>query len=210
MKAIATWFGLLLGAGALLLQFSLTIPARLAQDDPLVSALVFFFSFFTILSNLALVLVYASELWPRHALSWFRRPLTRGMMVALIILVMVFYHLLLAPAWSPEGLFRVADVLLHYATPVFYVVWWVLFMRHGTLKFGDIPRMLLPPTIYLVYVMLRGALISQYPYPILEANRLGYAAVTLNVLGVLVGLTALCAAVIAIDRLLTRIDLPGP
>jgi hypothetical protein len=58
--------------------------------------------------------------------------------------------------------------------------------------------------------MLRGAIAGEYPYPILEANRIGYGAVAVNVLVVLVGLTALCALVVALDRLLTRIDMPGP
>jgi hypothetical protein len=123
---------------------------------------------------------------------------------------MGFYHFLLAASWSPQGWFKVADVALHYVTPVFYVAWWVLFMHHGRLKWGDIPRMLLPPTLYLIYVMIRGAIISEYPYPILEANTLGYGAVAINVLVVLVVLTALCAITVAVDRALTRVDMPGP
>jgi len=210
MKTTATWAGLLIGAAALLLQFGLTIPARMGNGDSIFGALIFFFSFFTILTNLTLVLIYASELWPRQWLNWFRRPATRGMMVAAIILVMGFYHFILAASWNPEGWFKIADVALHYATPVFYVAWWVLFMRHGTLKWTDIARMLLPPIIYLIYVMIRGAIISEYPYPILEANMLGYGAVAINVLWVLVGLTVLCAIVVAVDRALTRVDMPGP
>jgi hypothetical protein len=64
--------------------------------------------------------------------------------------------------------------------------------------------MLLPPSIYLVYVLIRGALVGEYPYPILEADRIGYAMVALNVLIVLVGLTALCAIAIGLDMALKR------
>jgi hypothetical protein len=209
MKNIATWIGLAIGIAALVLQTSITILLRMSNGDTLIGALIFYFSFFTILTNLMLVLIYASELWPRQWLNWFRRPATRGMMVAAIILVMGFYHFVLAATWAPEGLARLADIALHYVTPVFYVVWWVLFARHGTLKWTDIPNMLLPPTIYLIYVMIRGAIVTEYPYPILEAHRLGYGAVTINVFGVLVGLTILCAITIAVDRALTRVDMPG-
>ena len=210
MKNIATWIGLAIGIAALVLQTSITIPLRMSNGDTLIGALIFYFSFFTILTNLMLVLIYASELWPRQWLNWFRRSATRGMMVAAIILVMGFYHFVLAATWAPEGLARIADIALHYVTPVFYVAWWVLFARHGTLKWTDIPKMLLPPTIYLIYVMIRGAIVTEYPYPILEAHRLGYGAVTINVFGVLVGLTILCAITIAVDRALTRVDMPGP
>lgn len=210
MKQIATWVGLGLGVLALVLQFGLTITLRLGNGDTIFGAVVFFFTFFTILTNLALVLIYASELWPRQALSWFRSPVTRGMMAAAITLVMAFYHLILAETWDPQGLALVCDIALHYLTPIYYVLWWILFMRHGTLKLSDIPAMLLPPTVYLVYAMIRGAIVGEYPYPILEAQRLGYGQVAINVLMVLVALTVLCAIVVAIDRALTRIDLPGP
>lgn len=209
MKPAATWIGFILGAAGLVLQFAITIPLRLNNGDSFPGAVVFYFSFFTILTNLALVLIYASELWPRRWLRWFRSPVTRGMMAAAITLVMAFYHLILAETWDPQGLGLVADTTLHYVTPIFYVLWWILFMRHGTLKPGDIPSMLLPPTIYLIYAMIRGALIDEYPYPILEANRLGYGVVALNVLLVLVGLTLLCAIVVGLDRVLTRVNLPG-
>lgn len=210
MSRIATIAGLLLGAAALVLQFALTIPARLGAGDMIFGAVIYYFTFFTILTNLALVLIYASELWPQTGLSWFRRPVTRGMLAAAIVLVALFYHFVLAATWQPVGLWAVADGLLHYVTPVFYLLWWVLFMRHGVLKWSDVPSMLVPPIIYLIYAMIRGALVGEYPYPVLEANRLGYGAVAINVFMVLIGLTVLCLIVVAADRLLTRAPLPGP
>ncbi|MEQ1770249.1 MAG: Pr6Pr family membrane protein [Devosia sp.] len=210
MKTIATWIGFIMGVAALVTQFILTMTLRLGNGDGIFSALIFFFTFFTILTNLMLVLIYSSELWPREAMRWFRSPVTRGMMVASIVLVMVFYHFILAATWNPQGWNLACDIALHYVTPIFYVLWWVVFMRHGKLKFGDIPAMLLPPTVYLVWAMARGAVIGEYPYPVLEANRIGYGAVAINVLAVLVGLLLLCAIVVAVDKALTRVDMPGP
>ena len=208
MRPAANWIGFVLGAAALALQFSLTIPLRLGNGDTIGGAVIFYFTFFTILSNLALVLIYASELWTVRWLDWFRTPATRGMMAAAIALVMVFYHLILAETWDPQGLGLVADTALHYLTPIFYLLWWVLFARHAMLKWADIPTMLLPPTIYLIYAMIRGAIVGEYPYTILEANRIGYAMVALNVVVVLVGLTALCAVVVGLDRLLAHVRMP--
>lgn len=210
MKTIATWIGLIVGLAALILQFSLSIPLRLGNGDNIFGALVFFFTFFTILSNIMLVLVYASDLWPREAMAWFRSPVTRGMTTAAITLVGLFYHFVLASTWNPEGWFKVADISLHYVTPIFFVLWWVLFVWHGKLKFGDIPVMLLPPIIWLVVAMIRGAIISEYPYPVLEAHKLGYGQVAINIVVILAGFTLLCAIVVAIDKALTRVDMPGP
>lgn len=209
MRQAATWIGFVFGVAALVLQLSLAVSLRLANGDTIVGALIFYFSFFTIITNLALVLIYASELWPRNTLRWFHEPVTRGMMTAVIALVCIFYHLILAETWSPEGWALVADTALHYATPIFYVLWWVLFTRHGPLNLTDIPIMLVPPTIYLIYALLRGALVGEYPYAILEADRIGYGAVALNVAMVLVALVVLCGIVVGLDRLLARVRLPG-
>ena len=210
MKNIATWIGLIGGAAALILQFALSIPLRMGNGDNIFGALIYFFTFFTILTNIMLVLIYASDLWPRESLRWWRSPVTRGMMAAAMVLVCLFYHFFLAGTWNPQGWFKVADIALHYVTPIFYVVWWVIFTWHGKLKFSDIPIMLLPSTIWLIYAMLRGAIVSEYPYPILEANKLGYGQVAINVLAVLAGVTILCGIIVAVDRALTRVDMPGP
>lgn len=204
MKQAITWIGFVLGAAALILQFAIAIPLRLSNGDSFGGAVVFYFSFFTILTNLMLVLIYSSELWPWSWLGWLRSPVTRAMMAAAITLVMVFYHFVLAPTWDPEGWALVADTALHYATPLVYLAWWVATVRHGQLKWADIPAMLVPPTLYLIYVLVRGAAIGEYPYPILEADVIGYGAVALNVLAVLIGLTVFCAIVIGVDRWLGR------
>ncbi len=91
MKTIATWIGLAVGAAALLLQLALSIPLRIGNGDTLLGAVIYFFTFFTILTNIMLVLIYASELWPRESLRWWRSAVTRGMMAAVMILVCLFY-----------------------------------------------------------------------------------------------------------------------
>lgn len=203
-RRIASLAGFIVGLAALVVQFSLTIPLRLANGDSLVGAVTYYFTFFTILTNLALVLIYLSELVPAAWLGWFRAPVTRGMLAAAITLVMLFYHFVLAGLWAPEGWFKAADVTLHYVTPSLYVAWWLILQPHGLLRWRDIPMMLAPPLAYLIYAMLRGAIVGEYPYPILEAHKLGYPQVALNVLFVLIGLTVLCALAVSADRLLGK------
>jgi len=52
--------------------------------------------------------------------------------------------------------------------------------------------------------MGRGAVVNEYPYPILDAHKLGYGPVTINILVVLVVLVLLFAGTIAADRFLSR------
>jgi hypothetical protein len=204
--------GFLVGLGALVLQFGLTVPAAMQvsaaapEGRSLLLALVFFFSFFTILSNGTLALVYLADLAPRLPLEPFRRPWVRTMMVAVMALVTIFYHLLLAHTWAPEGLFLVADRLLHYATTLIYLIFWARFLPHGETEWRHLPWMLLPTLAYFVYILLRGMVVNEYPYPILEVGRLGYGAVLLNGLVVAIGLAALCALAIAADKMLARFN----
>jgi hypothetical protein len=204
LHRLLTLAGFLLGAFALGLQFAISIPAYLATGMSLPAALVQFFSFFTILTNIAITLVYLSALTGWRWLGWFRRPTTRGMMVGVMLLVMGFYHVLLRPVWQPEGLFLVCDYLLHYMAPILYALWWGVTQRHGALAFAAAPAMLVPPLIYLAYVMARGALTDVYPYPTLNAFELGYGQVAVNVLLVALGLSLLHILVIGIDRALGR------
>ena len=96
------------------------------------------------------------------------------------------------------------DTLLHYATPIIYLVWWLSVARHGTLGFRNMPAMLVPTLIYFLYAMARGAWVREYPYPILNAIKLGYGQVLLNAVYMTIGLGVLVAAVILVDRALQR------
>ncbi len=197
--------GFLIGGGALVLQFFLTLSLRLGeQGDSLVGTLLFFFTFYTILTNIMLVLIYLSEFLPARWLDWWRSPVTRAMMAGAITLVAVFNHLLLRGLLELSGPSLFADTLLHYVTPVYFVAWWLIFQPKGVLRLADIPWMLLPTLIWLAWAMVRGAVVDQYPYPILNATRLGYPQVALNCLLVFIGLVAIYLVVVALDRLLGR------
>lgn len=193
--------GLILGIAALVLQFQITIPASMDAGRSLGLSIVFYFSFFTILTNISLVLIYAARLFTKTAwLKPFAQPWVRATAAAAITLVMVFYHFVLAQLWQPQGLFWLADVTLHYATPLIYLAWFAGFARSGTLAFQKIPTMLMPPIIYLAYTFVRGAIVGEYPYPILDVTQHGYAGVLMNSLLLLTALVILNAIAVLVDR----------
>ncbi len=198
-------FGLLLGLGLLVVQFALTIPASMAAGRSLPASIVYYFSFFTILTNILLVLIYlGAAIKGQRWLSPFRRPVTRATAAASIILVGGFYHFVLAPLWHLEGLLALCTFGLHYITPSLYVLWFALWNRSGTLRLANLPTMFAYPVVYLVYVMVRGPIAGEYPYPVLDAAALGYVQVGVNVLGLIVLYAALAAFAVAIDRSLHR------
>ena len=204
LKRVATLLGLIVGAAALVLQFYLSMTLRLGKGDNIFGALWFFFTFFTILTNGMLVLIYLSEVSSAPWLGWWRAPGTRGMMAGIMAVVTVFYHVLLAGLWQPTGLQLVADITLHYVAPWYFIAWWLLFQPHGQLGWRDTPAMTVFPLLYLVWAMFRGTIVGEYPYPILEANTLGYGQVAINCLIMLAAFLALFVVVVGLDRLLGR------
>ncbi|KQX34059.1 hypothetical protein ASD04_17610 [Devosia sp. Root436] len=203
-RNLLTWLGLAFGILALVLQFWLSMNAMLGSGRDLPGALGNFFSYYTILTNTVLVLIYLSTIWPSAWLQLFRQPILRGMMAANIALVTLFVFFVLRHLYAFDGLFLLADNMLHYLCPLLYLLWWLSAQPHGQLRWGNLPLMLAPTLAYFVYAMARGAWVQEYPYPILNAIELGYGQVLLNAVYMTVGLAVLSLAVIALDRLLAR------
>ena len=204
LKRVATLVAFVITAGALIVQIILTVSTQLSHGESLISALVFYFSFFTITSNLMLAAIYLSDLIAWRWLEWWRTPWVRGMMAGAIALVMAVYHFLLFGLADIDIWFIIADRTLHYVDPVLYIVWWLAVVPHGRLRWGQIPLMLVYPLVYIAYAMARGAVTAQYPNPFLAADKLGYAQVAINCVFMFVGVIAIYAAVIWLDRLLQR------
>ncbi len=194
--------GLAAGAAALAVQFAITVPAAMAAGRTLPGAVVFYFSFFTILSNLAAVFVHAAGVFP-GTLRFFAAPRVRaGVMVAMIV-VCIVYALVLSRLWQPQGLFLLCDILLHYVAPALMVAWWLADGRDGSTRFGDIPWWLAYPIIYATYVFIRAPLAGEVPYPFLDVSTNGVAGVTIAVL-LMTGLFAVVSILVVLaDRLLS-------
>lgn len=64
---------------------------------------------------------------PLAALAWFGIILQPGVVAGIaanIAFVGLSYHFLLRNTWNPQGAQLLADVLMHYAVPAFYVLYW--------------------------------------------------------------------------------------
>jgi hypothetical protein len=203
-RTLLTWLGLLFGTGGLLLQFTISMQSMLGSGRDLFGSLGAFFAYYTILTNIVLVLIYLSEVLPAAWLALFRHPVLRGMMAANIALVALYVFFVLRYLATLTGLFLLADTILHYLCPVLYLLWWLVAQPHGRLRWGNLPVMLVPTLAYFVYAMARGAWVQEYPYPILNAIKLGYAQVALNAVYMTAGLAVLTLLVIALDRWLGR------
>jgi hypothetical protein len=174
-------------------------------------ALLRFFSFFTILSNVLVGLVAASAAMGGSwgPLAFWRRPRVRGLAAVSITVTCLVYATVLQSTWAPLGPQLVADRALHYVVPVLYLVWWIALLPHGALAWRDALRWLWFPLFFALWTFVRGAIVREYPYPFLDVGRLGYGTALVNTLLVGGVFLVLGTAFVALDRALCGNRLSG-
>ncbi|QBX38023.1 hypothetical protein E4M02_06385 [Brevundimonas sp. S30B] len=172
-RAWRTLFALI-GAGALALQYGLMIggqPAGAVGD-----ATLRFFSFFTILTNVLVVVALAAPvLWERTGLGrWAGSEGVRAAVALYIGVVGLIYHLLLARVWDPQGWQLVADVALHTIMPLAFWADWLLFTPKGRLRWIDPLKWLAYPLAYTGWTLVHGLTSSWWPYWFLNVDQQGW------------------------------------
>lgn len=203
--------GLVIGLAGLVLQFCITIPASMEAGRSLLGSIVFLFSFFTILTNIGAVLVHTSLL-SSTGYAWlpaFAGPRMRAGVAVSIALVFIVYATVLAQLWQPRGLFLLCDVLLHYVTPVLFVLWWLTSGADGRTRWSDISWWMLYPVAYLVYALARAPLAGEVPYPFLDVAKNGPASVAISALAITGLFLVLCVIAVLADRSVSRLRAPG-
>jgi hypothetical protein len=179
-----------LAAIALQLPLAATAPGR----PPDTAAWWWLAGYFTILTNGAVTLLMTATAFGARLSARLQ-----GGLVLSILMVGLVYHALLASLWAPEGLAWWTDQMLHTATPVLTLAWWLGF-GDRTVKLRDLPVWLVWPALYAVYALTRGTVTGFWPYPFLDADTLGWPQVALNVAGLVLAFAALGLGLIALAR----------
>ncbi|TIN21722.1 MAG: hypothetical protein E5Y31_20135 [Mesorhizobium sp.] len=198
--------GLVIGLAGLVLQFCISIPASMEAGRSLFGSIIFLFSFFTILTNIGAVLVHTSLL-SSTGYAWlpaFAGTRMRAGVAASIALVFIIYATVLAQLWQPQGLFLLCDVLLHYVTPVLFVLWWLTSGADGRTRWSDISWWMLYPIAYLVYALARAPLAGEVPYPFLDVAKNGAASVAISAATVTGFFLVLCVVTVLADHGIAR------
>jgi hypothetical protein len=147
-----------------------------------------YFSYFTSLSNLLIaVSLTFSVLSPSSRLGVFFSKLSVQSAIALYIIIVCFvYNVALRGIWILTGWEYFWDNMVHVTNPVLYVAYWFFFRTTGILKWKEGFWWMIFPFMYLAYCLTRGVIIKWYPYPFLNAAKLGYAKVFFNIAATLV------------------------
>lgn len=169
--AVIAWF-------ALLLQLYLQIVNRTTGVG---EAVVRFFSYFTILTNLIVAICFTSLLQNKgKGFQFFNKPGVFTAVTVYILIVGLVYNLILRSLWNPQGWQLLADNLLHSVTPLLTIIYWIAYTSAKEIQWKETALWLFYPFIYLIYVLIRGAFSDFYPYFFIDAGKLGYTKAFTN------------------------------
>ncbi len=132
-----------------------------------------------------------------------RAPLQAGLALWIGMVGMLF-HLLLAQFVNYQGLQWVLDQMFHTVIPASYVLFWIVFSPKTGVMLRHVPLWVAYPLGYCIYAICRGLIDGAYPYPFLDLATLGWNALAVNVVGLLVVFAVLGAIIVGAAKRLDR------
>lgn len=141
-----------------------------------------FFSYFTILSNIFAASIFiVSALMVMGGLKMKVLVMLRGAATLYMIVTGLVFAVLLA---GIEGATLTAvpwdNIVLHYIIPLAVVGDWLIDPPKKRIDFRKALVWLIFPIIYVVYSLVRGAMVGWYPYPFLNPATNGYIGIALT------------------------------
>lgn len=156
------------------------------------------FSFFTVQSNL-LVLIVAIILAARGGTGPVSRVLYLDALLGISVTGAAF-SFILDPTLELRGEAAVVTVLFHNVSPVLMVLGWLLWGPRRQWTWRTIPWAFIWPAAWLAGTFIRGAITGWYPYLFLDVGRVG-AGAALTGAGIIILVAILLALIaLAIDR----------
>jgi len=201
---------LLVAAGAVVLQLVLVIQGgqhldtdpdvATAGDPDLGTRLVRFCSYLTIWFNV--MVAATSAVLAANAEQSSGRVFRALRLNALVLAVGggVVHWFLLRPLLDLDGADLLADKLLHIVVPLLCLLGWLVFGPRGLITPRDLGAFLVVPVGWLVYTLVRGAVVDWYPYPFIDVGEHGLGTVLLTCLGISALMLALACGAMWLDR----------
>lgn len=147
-------------------------------------------SYFTVLSNLYILLVYLYALFKPESNTYLR---VKGGALSAIVVTFLVYNLILLPHTPVEKIFKLKNYTLHYIVPIFSFIEHIFYDRVKYMKKDPLLWSIFP-AVYGIVSIIRGILLdealeglnSKFPYFFLDIYKLGYLGVLKYMLIVLI------------------------
>ena len=157
------------------------------------------FSFFTIQSNLLVLIVAIMLIADPLRDGRFWRVLRLDALIGITITGLVF-DLILIHYVHPSGWQLVATIGFHYIAPWASVLGWLLFGPRPRIDRTAAAWMFVWPIAWIVYTFVHGAIAHWYPYPFLNVDKIGFWPSLLSTVVVLLVAIVLLLLFSLIDR----------
>lgn len=160
-------------------------------------------SYFTVWSNVIVAISCTLVAVAPHADTRWRRVVRLDALIMITVTAIV-YALLLAPGSHPTGWDLVTNPWQHIAVPLVTVIVWLVWGPRGRIDRRTVASCFAIPGVWIVYMLVRGAVVDAYPYPFVNVDAHGYGSVAVTLVVILLFGLVLALAFWGIDRLLTR------
>lgn len=134
-----------------------------------------YFSLFTILSNVIASFVFFYLALVGNGNKNGVIDSMRGATTAYLLVSAIVYFLLLKNL--PSSALPWVNTVFHKIMPIVFIVDWFVLSQRKHLNLSESFKWLVPPVLYLGYVLVRGRIVNWYPYPFLDPVNNGYISV---------------------------------
>ena len=117
-----------------------------------------------------------------------------------VIVAGTVYYLMLASEDSLTGIEIPCNFIVHASVPIMFTIGWLVFIPHGNVTWRTVRYSLAFPVGWAIFAMIRGAIISYYPYPFMDVRDLGYPTALINMLVVTLFFVALFIGAYFVDK----------
>jgi hypothetical protein len=169
-----------------------------------------FLSYFTTWTNILAVTALSLSLLlsPESESSRFISAVTTYM----IILPGMYTYLLLTAWGTPSGWSLISNTLMHYVTPPLVVIYWIMFVPKGSLRWSEPVWWLAYPFAYLIGTISIGKLYAHkyqheypyYPYPFIDLNKIDCTQLIMYSLGLCVLFLTVGLILVFLDRVISQ------
>jgi hypothetical protein len=156
-----------------------------------------YFSYFTIDSNLIAIGVLVAAALNRDRASTPRLDLVRGGAVVYMSITGIVFTLLLSNTDVDTAIPWVNSVV-HELMPLVMLADWLITPPAARLRMRQGLLWLSFPLVWIVYTIIRGAIVNLYPYPFLNPANGGYASVAVYCVAILLAMLVVSALVVVL------------
>jgi hypothetical protein len=156
-----------------------------------------YFGYFTIDSNLIATGVLIAGALNRKRTSTPRLDVVRGGAVVYMSITGIVFTLLLSNTDVDTAIPWVNSVV-HELMPLVMLADWLTTPPAARLRLRQGLSWLSFPLVWIVYTIIRGAIVNQYPYPFLNPANGGYASVAVYCVAILVAMVVVSSLVVVL------------